>query len=75
MKTGMFHKGQSYRVRKDFVNGSEFFSGEVLIFNQEAYSRYDSAEVFEFLDSAGRIKLWLLSDSDSFDWRDFFEPI
>jgi hypothetical protein len=73
----IFVPGERYRAKQTFTSGnSQFISGEVLAFERDFYSRYDSSFVYEFRsENDGTNKTWWLHDQKPVDiWREYFEP-
>lgn len=68
-----------YRVKQNFKSGpaSDFITGEVLIFERQAYSRYDNCFVYQFKTEGGNApkEWWLPEKYDPEVWRDHFEII
>jgi hypothetical protein len=73
-----FVVGKSYRVCKDFkCLRDSFRAGEVLIYDSDAYSRYDSYTGYFFSQpGAKQLRAWDLHDDEQLEiWRDLFEEI
>jgi hypothetical protein len=73
-----FTIGCSYRVRKDFeALRDSFAAGEILIYQSDAYSRYDNCTGYFFSQSgSSRGRIWDLMDDDPVEkWKEFFEEI
>ena len=70
-----FTKGRSYRVRKSFkALRAVFQEGEILRYDNDAYSLYDACTGFFFFDSEGKIRSWDVRDDQSIDvWPELFE--
>jgi hypothetical protein len=76
-RKNIFKKGALYRVKQTFVSGpSEFSEGEILTFEADSYSPYDSSSVFQFRSiQTKELKGWWLHDDESVEtWREYFEP-
>ncbi|WP_395753179.1 hypothetical protein [Prosthecobacter sp.] len=75
---GPFQRGHGYRVKKTFAALRDSFTeGEVLIFQDSAYSRYDSITGYFFRQTGKEgLRVWDVDD-DAEDglWRQFFEEI
>ena len=73
-----FLAGQRYRVKRSFeALRSSFEEGEVLIYSNSAYSRYDgiTGYIFSFEDLSGS-RVWDVYDHESTSgWKDLFEPL
>ena len=66
-----FYLGARYRARRDFVQGSAFLRGDILVFQGDLFSPHDEAQSYEFrCEADGSSKHWLLYESDSLDLRD-----
>jgi hypothetical protein len=64
-----------YRVLKKFVSlGAKAEPGDLLVYVEETYSRYDSAKVFIFRRVDGGDEVcWLLYHGQPLDmWREYF---
>ncbi len=72
-----FSTGCRYKVKKDFsAPRDSFFKDEVLIYDHNAYSIYDSMSGFFFLDSEGNFRAWDLHDDEELDcWTELFDRI
>lgn len=73
-----FMVGKRYRVRKDFTClRDDFKAGEVLVFDSDAYSRYDGYTGYFFSQvGARRLRTWDIDDDDDLEvWRDLFEEV
>lgn len=72
-----FKEGQSYQVKQDFSSQiSVFKRGEMLVYQNSAYSTYDSSSAFIFKSSIdSEIKTFFLHDDDSDNSSEFFEEI
>jgi len=67
-----------YRTKREFVSGPSVFSeGEILEFESDSYSHYDSSSVFQFRNKDTKeLKGWWLSDDQPVEiWNDYFEKI
>lgn len=75
--TEPFTVGKSYRVRRSFsAMRDDFREGEVLKFNERAYSRYDGIAGYFFTDENETIRSWDVRDEDSVDvWSELFEAL
>jgi hypothetical protein len=73
----LFDAGRRYRAKKSFSSGaSSFVAGEVLTFERDGYSYYDSSFAYEFRGADGTLKTWWLHDyKPAGSWVDFFEPV
>ena len=73
-----FVVGKTYRVRKTFqAMRDSFVEGEIIVFDREAYSRYDSITGY-FFTQEGRqcLRLWDIGDDvDVKVWKEFFELV
>ncbi len=73
-----FKKGNAYRVRRDFdALRDSFVTGEILVFDSCAWSRYDGMSGF-FFRQPGRegIRLWDIADDvDLQVWKELFEDL
>lgn len=58
-----FKIGKNYGVVNHLrTPTSEFAAGEILTFESEAYSAYDSSTAFNFRAADGTLKTWFLHD-------------
>jgi len=76
MKQKIFEVGRRYRVGQTFASGaSTFLENEILTFESDAYSPYDSSFAYQFRDQAGAVKTWWLHEDRPIDtWRQHFVP-
>ena len=66
MEKVIFDKGSTYIVKQLFTFGNwRFNKGEVLIFVNGGYSRYDDCYLFEFKDEQGNVKYCNLNIDES----------
>lgn len=68
--------GRRYRVRRDFkALRDSFQAGEVLRYEHDAYSRYDSMTGYFFSQpNAEQLRAWDLHDDEEIEcWRELFE--
>lgn len=77
MKKALFNPGQLYKVKKSFVSGtSSFLDREILTFESDAYSPYDSSFAYEFRAKNGDTKTWWLPEDEAADsWTRLFEIV
>lgn len=70
-----FTKGCRYKVKKDFkALRDSFFKDELLTYDHNAYSAYDSMSAFFFLDSDGKFRTWDINDNEDLNlWSEYFE--
>lgn len=70
-------EGREYKARKNFKTQTDVFEiGEILIFTDSDYSRYDSSTALRFTNKAtGEGKSWFLHDDESDSSAEFFESI
>lgn len=76
MQRSIFKVGERYRAKRTFVNGrSTFTAGEVLVFERDGYSPYDSSFMYEFRSESGNDrKEWVLhEDEPATNWEADFE--
>lgn len=70
--------GGHYRVRKDFkALRDQFQQGEELVFESQAWSRYDGITGY-FFQQAGRagLRIWDIDDdADLAVWQELFEEL
>jgi len=75
----IFEPDRLYRVRQSFKSGptSTFVTGEVVIFERDAYSRYDNSFVYVFRTKSGaQTKEWWLPEGQPKElWQQYFEPL
>lgn len=72
----MFKARTQYRVLKFFQTPTaSFLEGEVLIFKEATYSRYDSSSGFVFETQGGELKAWFLHDDDPDDSKERFASV
>jgi hypothetical protein len=79
-----FEVGSLYRAKMSFMSGATtvFVEGETLAYEDDFFSHYDDAFVYQFHSQTdGQTKSWWLfqdwlkeGKSDA-DWQQFFEPI
>jgi hypothetical protein len=71
----IFKPGGRYRVREG-VEDSRFASGDVLIFEDTAYSHYDNTHFYRFTIEGNGKTTWTLHDDEPCDgWKRFFEAL
>lgn len=77
MNREIFKPGHRYEVKANCTSGVyQFHSGEILTFDGEKYSPYDSSFAYEFHDSSGSAKTWWLhQDAPSDAWNQYFQPV
>src|SRR5437762_2173836 len=75
----IFSPGYRYRVKQSFKSGptSAFVTGEVLIFDRDAFSHYDDSFVYVFRTEGGcEIKEWWLPEGQPKElWQQYFDPL
>ncbi len=76
----VFRPGSLYRVKQSFRSdlNTTFEAGEILVFERDEWSRYDSAFTYTFRSKMdGRIKQWwILDEPENADtWTQFFEVV
>lgn len=73
----IFTVGTRYRVKQSFVSGlSTFSADEILIFERDKYSPYDSCFVYEFNTEFKEEKAWWLhEDKPTESWQQYFEVL
>jgi hypothetical protein len=76
MNQKIFEPGDRYKVKLSFVSGTtSFVEKEVLTFERDGYSPYDSSFAYEFRDQFGTLKTWWLHEDRSIDtWKQYFGP-
>lgn len=76
MNQKIFEPGHEYRVKANFVSGTtSFFENEILTFERDGYSPYDSSFAYEFRDRSGAVKTWWLHEDRPIDtWKQHFVP-
>jgi len=74
MERHVFSHGNVYEPLIDFTSGeSMFIRGERLTFSKDGYSAYDECFIYEFIDSAGETKAWVMpEDANDGYWNNFF---
>ena len=73
-----FVVGHRYRIRRDFqAQRDSFRAGEVLIYDRDAYSRYDGCTGYFFSQlGAPRLRSWDIHDeADLTIWQELFEAM
>ena len=73
-----FVVGRHYRVRHDFqALRDRFEAGEVLVYERDAYSRYDSCTGYFFSQpDVTYLRTWDVYDEEELEvWRELFEEI
>jgi hypothetical protein len=75
----IFVVGKRYRVRQTFRSGGkfQFFVGEIVRFQRDAYSHYDNCFVYVFISERdGSEKEWWLNEEQPPElWQDYFEAV
>lgn len=71
-----FFKGAHYQVRRPIQSeGFTFEQGEEVVFESEAWSRYDGATSYVFQSVHNReTKVWMLDDDSTVTPADLFLP-
>lgn len=74
MKQKIFEAGHRYKVTKAFASGAtSFVESEVLTFESDGYSPYDSSFAYQFRDQSGATKTWWLHEDQPIDtWKQHF---
>lgn len=73
-----FIPGRHYRVRETFkALRDSFVAGEVLIFDSQAWSRYDGITGFFFRQPGhAGLRVWDMADEEDISvWETFFEEL
>ncbi len=72
-----FHRSEKYRVKKDVTRAFELNAGDILTYEDEAWSRIDGATVYFFSRVSDRLTFqWWLSDDDPLEsWQQVFEKV
>jgi hypothetical protein len=74
-----FQIGARYRPLKavaTFPPEQSLIAGEVVIYQQSGYSRYDGCSIYAFVNELGEERSWWLSDDASDDsWREVFAQV
>jgi hypothetical protein len=73
-----FAVGRRYRVRRDFDSlRDRFTTGEILIYQRDAWSRYDEITGYVFSQPhAPGLRVWDLPDGEDLEiWRERFEEL
>lgn len=71
-----FTQGRRYRVRADFkALRDTFAAGEVMVFDSQAWSRYDGVTGYFFRqDGCERLRVWDMADEENASvWKTLFE--
>lgn len=74
MERTIFIKGNKYQPVFDFECGSSDFSpSNILTFERDGYSNYDECFIYEFTDSSGKMKSWVMPEDARNDyWEKYF---
>lgn len=73
-----FTVGRTYRVRHDFTAMRDrFTAGEELVFDSDAWSRYDGITGYFFRQTGmNGLRLWDIGDDEDVSiWREHFEEM
>lgn len=73
-----FTPGRHYSVRADFkALRDSFVAGEVLVFDSQAWSRYDGIIGYFFRqDGCEGLRVWDIADEDNVSvWKTLFEEV
>ena len=73
-----FVVGRHYRVIRDFqALRDTFTAGEILVYERDAWSRYDGITGYFFSEAgSGELRSWDIDDGEDLGvWRDLFEEL
>ena len=77
-RTCPFRVGARYRVRGSFATlRASFIAGEILVFDSDAWSRYDGITGYSFSGAGVEgLRTWDISDDEDLEiWRLHFEEL
>ena len=77
-RTTPFTEGRRYRARRDFdALRDRFQEGEVLVYLNDAWSRYDEYTGYFFsVPGTTQHRVWDISDGEDLEiWRELFEEL